>query len=612
MMTTSTRPYGRRQCRDANEQGRHPTPVMHRSIVRRLPLPWSGVVRRKLVIVALIGVAFSPRAAGQPLQLMPRVTYEHRLSWTTAGPLSLYVIRAPRPGGLYSLAPLLSNETVTGREKVTSMERRASAQMTTIGVNGDFFNWNGGWPSGLLMRGGVLEHHPATRRSAVGIDSAGNLHVDQLPWIATWRGVSSLSYPIGPLNEPPKADSTALFTPSWGATTPPVSGVAAVLEPFPPAAPFRDLAGQVTAVVSGGSVAIPRDGAVLVGRGSAGQALLDDAPVGGQLTVRLALRKDWSSVTDAVGGGPALVRDGKPIFNAGEALTRAQLVGRDPRTAIGQRADGGIVIVAADGRRRGWSIGISNWELALTLIRYGCVTGFALDSGGSTTVAFDGRLLNRPSDTYGERPVAEALVIGYAGVYAPSPAPTLSPNGDGLGERETLSYKLIRPSAVSVKLTGPDGAVRELDAGQKPAGRYRLTWDGTTVDGAAAPEGRWRFSIDATDDLSRTSSAQRTFTVDRTLGFARVRPRALRHGPLTVRFMLTRPAAIRVSIETPSGDILRTIAAGRRAAGRVNVRWNGRDGRRKLVPSGSYVVRVSSSSQVGLSQLRLALRIRRR
>src|SRR5919199_4495732 len=140
---------------------------------------------RKLLLSALFALVVVPAAAARPVQLMPGITYEHRLEWTAAGPVSTYVITAPRPGGLYSLTPLLSNNTITGRETVSSMERRVSAQMTTIGVNGDFFNWVGGWPSGLLMRGGVLEHHPATNRSALGIDVTGTLHVDRLPFIAS-------------------------------------------------------------------------------------------------------------------------------------------------------------------------------------------------------------------------------------------------------------------------------------------------------------------------------------------------------------------------------------------------------------------------------------------
>src|SRR5439155_2999987 len=283
---------------------------------------------RKLLAVAFLALVPAQPAAARPAQIMPGVTYDQRV---LKGPVQAYVVTAPKPGGLYSVTPLLSNDTITGRETVSSMERRVSPQMTTIGVNGDFFNWIGGWPSGLLMRAGTVEHQPADNRSAVGIDSNGTLHVDKVPFSASWWGFSTIRYPVAQLNEPPHANSTSLFTSVWGAATPPVGGIAVVLEPFPPTKPFADLVGQVTAIVSNSSGPIPRDGAVLVARGSAAQALQADALVGGQVTVRIGLRKDWSAVTDAVGGGPALVRDGKPIRpqDAGEALTDVQLYGPD-------------------------------------------------------------------------------------------------------------------------------------------------------------------------------------------------------------------------------------------------------------------------------------------
>ena len=509
----------------------------------------------------------------------------------------MYVVTAPKPEGLYRLMPLLSNGTITGRETVSSMQRAASAQMTTVGVNGDFFSWTGGWPSGLLMRGGIVEHQSALGRAAVGIDTAATLHADRVPWLGRWRGPDNVWYPVSQLNEPPRQNAVALFTPVWGKATPPVNGTVVVLQPFPPAAPRTDLVGNVAAVLAGDSVAIPPDGAVLVARGTAAGPLRE-LPLTTPLTLRIPLPTGWSSVTDAVSAGPTLVKDGRPIFNAGEALTPAQLHGRNPRTAIGQRADGRIVMVAVDGRRRGWSIGITNWDLAQTLVRYGCVTAFALDSGGSTTVAFDGKVLNRPSDLQGERPVGEALVIAYSGVYAPPVAATLSPNADGVNDIEPLSYKLVRPSTVSAKLIGPDGSTRELDAGAKAAGRYKLSWDGLD-----APEGRYHWNITATDDTGQASTDDRTFTVDNTLGFLRVGANARQIG-----FTLTRDATIRVTLETRSGGILRTVAKGRRPAGPVKVRWNGRDGRGKRVRRGAYVVRASATSGLGLSQLSASVR----
>src|SRR5207244_12767803 len=101
-------------------------------------------------------------------------------------------------------------------------------------------------------------------------------------------------------------------------------------------------------------------------------------------------------------------------------------------------------------------------------------------------------------------------VVGYTGVYAPSPAPTLSPNGDRIGDREALAYKLVRSSTVSAKLVAPDGTARELDAGQKGPGVSRVTWAGTDANGAPAPDGKSHWSVSATDDRGRVPTADRT------------------------------------------------------------------------------------------------------
>ena len=552
---------------------------------------------RKLLFAVVVALVVAPSAASRPTQLMPGVTYDRILRWTSAGPVVMYVVTAPKPQGLYKLTPLLSNGTIKGRERVSSMQRAVSSQMTTVGVNGDFFSWTGGWPSGLLIRSGIVEHQSALGRAAVGIDASATLHADRVPWFGRWHGPDNVWYPVSQLNEPPRKNAVALFTPVWGGKTPAVTGTTVVLQPFPPAAPRTDLVGTITSIGAGGSVDVPPDGAVLVARGTAAQPL-STFPLSTQLTLRIPLPTEWSSVTDAVSAGPTLVKEGRPIFNAGEALTPVQLHGRDPRTAIGQRADGAIVMLAVDGRQRGWSIGVTNWELAQTLVRYGCVTGFALDSGGSTTVAFDGRVLNRPSDPGGERPVGEAMVIAYSGVYVPPVAATLSPNADRVGDVEPLSYKLVRPSTVSAKLIGPDGSTRELDAGAKAPGRYKLSWDGL-----GAPEGRYHWNVTATDDTGQISTDDRAFTLDNTLGFLRVGRNARQVG-----FTLTRDATIRVTLETRSGGILRTVARGRRPAGAVTVRWNGRDGRGKRVRRGTYVVRASATSALGLSQLSASVR----
>ncbi len=121
------------------------------------------------------------------------------------------------------------------------------------------------------------------------------------------------------------------------------------------------------------------------------------------MTLRLILQPDWPRRRPTRSeAGPVLVRDGKPVYRANEAFTVSQIAPRHPRTAVGQLADGSVLIfVVVDGRQPGYSIGMTNFEMALTLMRLGAVRAMQLDGGGSSTLAFDGTVLNSPSDGQG-------------------------------------------------------------------------------------------------------------------------------------------------------------------------------------------------------------------
>ena len=99
------------------------------------------------------------------------------------------------------------------------------------------------------------------------------------------------------------------------------------------------------------------------------------------MTARLILRPQWGGVVDAVGGGPLIVQNGQPVFRALEDFSSSQLSLRNPRTAVGQRADGRIMLVAVDGRQPGYSTGMTNFEMAQQMVRLGAVTASSLDSG---------------------------------------------------------------------------------------------------------------------------------------------------------------------------------------------------------------------------------------
>ena len=109
------------------------------------------MLRRILIACLLAAVLAPPASAAGRAVLAPGVTYQRQLLFTPHGPEVIHVMTAPRPGGLYALRPMLSNDAVLGRETVTAMKRRASATATVGGVNADLFTPNEGLPSGMYM-----------------------------------------------------------------------------------------------------------------------------------------------------------------------------------------------------------------------------------------------------------------------------------------------------------------------------------------------------------------------------------------------------------------------------------------------------------------------------
>jgi hypothetical protein len=577
-------------------------------------------VLRRVVIAALAALAAAAPAAAQRVELMPGVTYEQGVQFTPHGPVAIHVVTGPRPGGLYALRPVLSNEAVEGRETVTSIEKRTAAGATSVGVNADLFTWSTGHPSGIFMRDRVLEATPHSGRSSVGIADDGTLDVRRIEFFSTWRGFGQRR-PLTAFNQVPDKNGVALYTPAWGRATPVQPGsVEAVLAELPPATPGVDLQGQVVELRTGGRTPIPPAGAVLVARGTTAQRLTEEAPVGSWVTIRLILRPSWDGVSNAVGGGPVLVRDGQVVFRSFEAFGAAHLLPRNPRTAIGQLADGRIILVVTDGRQPGYSVGMTNFELAQTMGRLGAVRASALDAGGSSTLAFEGQLLNRPSDRGGERPIASALLLQYYGVYAPAPKQAvLSPNGDGVAESQRLAYKIVRPSQVTATLTAPDGSVAWTETLERRPGRYSVPFPPPPppppAEGEVAPEpvplaeGRWKLTVQAADDQGQPSETTQAFTVNNTLSTLKYVPRRLvvRQGGrqrLRAGVSLSRAATLTATVETRAGVTVARLLRRRVGAGRTRFEWNGRTfGGRRLAFGGGYVLRVSARNALGTVEL---------
>ena len=165
--------------------------------------------------------------------------------------------------------------------------------------------------------------------------------------------------------------------------------------------------------VGQGNSAIPENGYVLSGHGSAGQWLqkLGNWRLYRSLTGELT--PDWlqEGVVHAIGGGPRLLRNGEIDVTGQEERFQADITqGRAPRTALGVTASGELLLVTVNGRQSNISIGMTLEELAELMRQLGAVDAMNLDGGGSSTMVVRGIVLNAPSDGT-PRPVSNALLV---------------------------------------------------------------------------------------------------------------------------------------------------------------------------------------------------------
>jgi Phosphodiester glycosidase len=302
----------------------------------------------------------------------------------------------------------------------------AASAGALAGINGDFSVWPGrpmhpftddarlkesgvqaGATFGVSSDGVATIRHGAVRTTATDETSGSAIGV------ATWN------------TGPPTMNDIAGFTPYGGSVEePPVRACSARLGP----------AGKLQPEATGHGFV--RDYKVLLRRcrtepmpvlartivlssklGGSGSAWIRSLRIGH--IVRMHLDNAMDGVSDVIGGTPVLVRRGQVVV---EATCDMGLCHKNPRTGVGYSAEGHILMVVVDGRSSE-SAGMTLARFAEEMRSLGATNALNLDGGGSSTMWIDGSgIVNVPSDTSGERPVTNALVV------LPGPKPILAAN----------------------------------------------------------------------------------------------------------------------------------------------------------------------------------------
>lgn len=123
----------------------------------------------------------------------------------------------------------------------------------------------------------------------------------------------------------------------------------------------------------------------------------------------VGLFDNWEerNIRDAIQFKPAILIDGKGCITGNKSW------GLQPRTAIGQDANGTVYMIVIDGRQVGYSIGATVNDVLEIFKKYGVINASVCDGGSSATMAYDGKMINIPTTPMKEegRYVPNAFIV---------------------------------------------------------------------------------------------------------------------------------------------------------------------------------------------------------
>jgi exopolysaccharide biosynthesis protein len=328
----------------------------------------------------------------------------------TTGPWFINVLRIDLTKARLRMVHAM--DEAVGLETVSSMATRYGA---LAAVNSGFFRTTGtyrGDSVGVEVLNGKLLSESNNARAAAGLIETGRMqrvifgHVK----FAGQLAARSAKHEINGMNRPRDENELIIFTPEFHRTTlTDPTGLEIVVR--------RNRVVQIRD--RNGSSVIPADGFVISATGSARAWVLKNLRVKTPVHLELNLSPveasqadQWKQANSIIGGGPQLIKDGHvEITSAAEKILPAFVNDGHPRTAIAKLKSGQLLLVTVDGRQPGESIGMSLTMLADLLLEFDAVEAINLDGGGSTTMVIKNKVVNRPSDATGERPVSDAILV---------------------------------------------------------------------------------------------------------------------------------------------------------------------------------------------------------
>jgi len=330
-------------------------------------------------------------------------------------PLNISILKIDLTNKSLRIRSVLARDTLTGeKETVLAMAQRLDREGNRVigGVNSNFFSSSG--PGGLIVNQGRLIKlsrgwsslvFSREKRPAIGVFS------HEL-FLTSTRGKK-----IGQLflNRIRHNNNMVIYTDAYGSTTgSKTDGTAYMLDPDGSELPASG--GRYMRIEK--PLLLPQQNEIIQDKwvlsvGNKFSALTENIKTGELLFLRVSINPVNVEIFNAVSGGPRILRHGRVSV---ELKEEGQRSGFDtelhPRTAAGYTQNGQyLFLVVVDGRQPGVSIGTDLYNLARLMMGLGCYEALNLDGGGSSTLVVGNKIVNRPSEIIGPRPVANALLV---------------------------------------------------------------------------------------------------------------------------------------------------------------------------------------------------------
>ena len=356
----------------------------------------------------------------------------YRYDWNEEGCV-FYVAEMDRFHTDLHFEAAIARDQILGKETVRSIANHRSQRgdrRVLIAINGGFgvlgdMKGYGGALENLHIQAGELMTQPASDKEACfGVTSDGDFLIGPVEMEAVMT-VGEYSFPLDCVNQRfLDGCRSILYTPRMGDSTHTnrrrsyeiiLTGLQLPITGKYEGEFIIDWFGR------GGNNPIPENGAVISFRSRIDQQLETELSKGkgGKIEIRLK-PAIWNHTNEAIGGRIRLVKDGRvnEILEKHHYSQQNHTPGKrqrdlalsyEPRTALGYNEQK-LILIVADGRRAGYSTGLSLYRLASLLIELGAKEAINLDGGSSSTFIVDGKVVNRPSGQ-SERAVLNAVLI---------------------------------------------------------------------------------------------------------------------------------------------------------------------------------------------------------